>query len=220
MASLDALAAATRGGAKSSHAGTVKSAGKTAKATKTTGKKVAKGKSKDDKSTFKSAVVPQIPLAPGPAPETSEAEVALVRSAIDALRSGGAGKATAVAATISEPAARKLVEWLILRGDPNGIDSKRYLAFIAANPTWPSLALFRRRAEARLWVENVKPAQVLSFFNGSPPQSGMGRLLLARALLAAGRRRRRRARSCVRPGATIRSPPMSRSRCSSAMPSS
>jgi soluble lytic murein transglycosylase len=183
VASLAAQAAATRGGAKSSRAATVKSAGKAAKPT---GKKVATGKSKDDKSTSQKTVVPQIPLAPGPAPEASEADVALVRSAIDALRSGGASKATSVAATISDPAARKLVEWLILRSDHNGADSNRYLAFIAANPSWPNLAMFRRRAEAMLWVENVKPAQALSFFNGSPPQSGMGRLVLARALLAQG----------------------------------
>jgi soluble lytic murein transglycosylase len=182
-ASLAAQAAATRGGAKSSPAGTAKSAGKAAKPT---GKKVATGMSKDDKSTSQKTVVPQIPLAPGPAPATSEADVALVRSAIDALRSGGASKATSVAATISEPAARKLVEWIILRSDHNGADSKRYLAFIAANPSWPNLAMFRRRAEAMLWVENVKPAQTLSFFSGSPPQSGMGRLVLARALLAQG----------------------------------
>jgi soluble lytic murein transglycosylase len=46
--------------------------------------------------------------------------------------------------------------------------------------------MFRSRAEALLWVENVKPAQVLGFFNGSPPQSAKGRLVLARAMLAQG----------------------------------
>jgi soluble lytic murein transglycosylase len=176
-------AAATRGGAKGSPAATAQSAVKTAKAT---GKKVATGKSKDNKSTSQKTAVPQIPLAQGPALQTSDAEIALVKSSIDALRSGGASKATTVAAAISDPAARKLVEWIILRGDHSGADSKRYLAFIAGNPSWPNLAMFRRRAEAMLWVENVKPAQALSFFNGSPPQSGMGRLVLARALLAQG----------------------------------
>src|SRR5205807_5291683 len=43
-----------------------------------------------------------------------------------------------------------------------------------------------KRAEAMLWVENVKPAQAINFFDGSPPQSGMGRLVLARALIAQG----------------------------------
>jgi len=49
---------------------------------------------------------------------------------------------------------------------------------------WPSIGFYRRRAEAMLWNEHPKPAQVLAFFKESPPQSGMGRLVLARALLA------------------------------------
>jgi soluble lytic murein transglycosylase len=191
--------AATRGRTKSSSAPTAKSTGKTEKApenktakapenktAKAPEKKAATSKSKDNKSTVQKTAVPQIPLAPGPTPQTSDAEIALVKSAIDALRGGGAGKATGVAAAISDPAARKLVEWIILRSDGNGVGSKRYLAFIADNPSWPNLAVFRRRAEAMLWVENVRPAQALSFFDGAPPQSGMGRLVLARALLAQG----------------------------------
>ena len=144
------------------------------------------GKSKDKKSAADKPAALAVPLAQGPAPQTPEAEVALVKSAIGALRSGGASKATEVAATISDPVARKLVEWIILRSDHNGANSKRYLAFIAANPGWPNLGMFRRRAEGMLWVENVKPAQALSFFNDSPPQSGVGRLVLARALFAQG----------------------------------
>ena len=113
-----AEAAATRNGAKSSHAATAKAVGKTAKAT---GKKrLAAGKSKDKKSAADKPAALAVPLAQGPAPQTPEAEVALVKSAIGALRSGGASKATEVAATISDPAARKLVEWIILRSDHNG----------------------------------------------------------------------------------------------------
>ena len=164
-------------GSKSSSAAT-KSAGKTAKAS---GKKQSASKSKN-KSDSKSVLA--VPLAPGPVPETPEADMALVKSAIAALRSMNASKATEIQANISDPTARKLVEWLILRNDHNGVQSKRYLAFIEANPNWPNRTMFRRRAEAMLWVENIKPAQALSFFDGSPPQSGMGRLVLARALLA------------------------------------
>jgi soluble lytic murein transglycosylase len=129
---------------------------------------------------------PTVPLAPAPTPETSDADVALVRKAIDSLRDGGADKATRVEATISDPVARKLVEWIILRSDNSGVESTRYAAFIAANPSWPSLAIFRRHAEERLWAEDVKPAQVLRFFDGSPPRSAKGRLVLARALAAQG----------------------------------
>jgi len=159
-----------------------KGAHTTAKAAKSTGKKVA-GKSK---AAPEKSVVPQIALAHGPAPQTSAADIALVKSAIEALRHGGASKAIEVAATISDPVARKLVEWIVLRSDHSGADSKRFLAFIAANPGWPNLGMFRKRAEAMLWVENIKPAQALSFFDRSPPQSGTGLLVLARALIAQG----------------------------------
>jgi soluble lytic murein transglycosylase len=127
-----------------------------------------------------------VPLAQAPTPETSDADVALVRRAIDSLRSSGADNATRIEATISDPVARKLVEWIILRSDNSRAESTRYAAFIAANPSWPSLAFFRRRAEEMLWIEDAKPTQILSFFNGSPPQSAKGRLVLARALLAQG----------------------------------
>jgi len=211
VATLVADAATTRRGAKKPSAQTDKGASaETAKvagkAGKPAGKKVATAKDnekskdsdkskdskkdgkKNSKSVAEKSVVPQIPLAQGPEPQTSEAEIALVKSAIEGLRKGGAGKATEVQYTISDPAARKLVEWIILRSDGNRASSARYLAFIAANPNWPSLGMFRRRAEAMLWVENVKPAQALSFFKDAPPQSGMGRLVLARALIAQGDR--------------------------------
>ena len=175
-------AARTTHGGKGSSAATAKATGKTAKSA---GKKAAARKSKDDKSASKTAV-PQVPLASGPTPQTSEAEIAQVKSAIEALRHGGASKATEAAATISDPVARKLVEWIILRSDHSGGDSKRFLTFIAANPSWPNLTMFRKRAEAMLWNENPKPAQVLSFFKDSPPQSGTGHLVLARALIAEG----------------------------------
>src|SRR5262249_7430481 len=137
-------AARTTHGGKGSSVATAKAAGKTAKST---GKKAAARKSKDDKSASKSAV-PQIPPVSGPTPETSQPEIARVKSAIEALRHGGASKATEVAVTISDPVAHKLVEWIILRSDHSGAVSKRFLAFIAANPGWPSLRLFRKPAHA------------------------------------------------------------------------
>ncbi len=120
-----------------------------------------------------------------PVPEASEADVALVRKAIESVRKGGIESATQIEATISDPAARKLVEWVVLRSN-SGIGSRRYSAFIAANPSWPSATLFRRYAEERLWGEDVKPAQVIAFFKDTPPQAARGRLALARALIAQG----------------------------------
>jgi len=207
-----AESAATQGGSKSPSAATAKLA---AKAAKPAAKKTASAKSKENKSpsgkttaatiplprtrpgssgasarpqgaSTDLAKPPAVPPAQATTPQTSDPDVALVKNAIDSLRSGDADKATRIEATISDPVARKLVEWIILRSDGNGAGSARYTAFIAANPSWPSLAMFRRRAEALLWAENPKPSQVLSFFNGSSPQTAKGRLVLARALLAQG----------------------------------
>jgi soluble lytic murein transglycosylase len=176
---------ATQDGSKGLPAATAKA---WAKAAKSTGKKTAEAKS-TSKSTHKSRKTESTDKSAekrSPRPQTSDPDVALVGSAIDSLRSGGADKATRVEATISDPVARKLVEWIILRGDSSRADSTRYAAFIAANQSWPCLAALRRHAEARLWAENAKPTQVLGFFNGSPPLTAKGRLALARALLAQG----------------------------------
>ena len=40
----------------------------------------------------------------------------------------------------------------------------RYAAFLKNNPDWPSNALLRRRAEARLWQEKADAATVRAFF--------------------------------------------------------
>jgi soluble lytic murein transglycosylase len=192
-----APAAAAQGETENPLAAMAKAAGKkgTKSSAKPAGKKAA-ARSKEKQSASRKTApasgardareLPTEPPAQALIPETPDADVALVRSAIDSLRRGGADKATQVAATISDPVARKLVEWIILRSSSSLASSTRYTAFIAANPSWPSLAMLRRYAEAMLWVENAKPAKVVDFFNGSPPQSAKGRLVLARALLAQG----------------------------------
>src|SRR5262249_13419545 len=162
-AGLAGEAAAKHSRGKSAHADkSDKSEGKTGKhaGKKTAGKSRDKhDKDNDKKSASDKSTVPQIPLAEGPPPQTADADIARVKQAIEGLRRNGASKATGIQAGMSDPVARKLVEWLILRSDHNGADSTRYRAFIAANPNWPRPALFRRRTEAMLWVENVKPAQ-------------------------------------------------------------
>jgi soluble lytic murein transglycosylase len=133
-------------------------------------------------------ILPPPPTAlpePASVSKTSDPDVALVRNAIDKLRANP-DMATQIGAPVSDPVARKLVEWIILRSAHNGAGSARYAAFITTNPSWPSLAFFRRRAETKLSIEDVEPPQVLSFFNGSPPESAPGHLVLARALLAQG----------------------------------
>ena len=159
-----------------------------AKASRKSKKTAHKSTKKKQTDTEEAATSPQEKsseaAAPASLPDVSAADIALVHKAIDSLRRSPES-ATQTEASISDPAARKLVEWLILRS-PNRFRSSRYLAFIAANPGWPSLSAFRRYAEEMLWVEDVKPGEVLRFFKNSPPQTARGRLTLARALYAQG----------------------------------
>ena len=96
--------------------------------------------------------------------------------------------ATEVEAAISDPVARKLAEWIILRSDDNGASVERYRAFIAANPSWPSQTFLRRRLEAALWDDHRDDATVLAWFENESPLSAKGKLSLAHALIARGDR--------------------------------
>jgi soluble lytic murein transglycosylase len=114
-------------------------------------------------------------------------DLALVKDAIDLARKAKTDDATATRNKIADPAARKLVEWFILRHSETTANFNRYAAFIAANPDWPSAALLRRRAEARLWQERSDAATVRGFI-GDQPASAKGKFALARVLLAEGDR--------------------------------
>src|SRR5205085_4519980 len=90
-------------------------------------------------------------------------------------------------ATITDPAAKTLVEWMVLRRGSAEVSFNRYIAFINNNPDWPSIPLLRGRAEARLWQQRRDAATVRDFV-GSEPVGVYGQLALARVLLAAGDR--------------------------------
>lgn len=162
-------------------------------------KKESKKDSKTDKKSAKSKIAPprgkataataapDVPSAPAPS-GVSAGDVAATKQAIEHARAGRASQATGIQPSIQDPIARKLVEWAILRSDNNGASSPRYLAFISANPNWPSVGLMRRRAESMMWTEQPAPQTVRSYFAKYPPLTAKGRFTLARAMLAQGDR--------------------------------
>src|SRR5262249_8747810 len=120
-------------------------------------------------------------------PSVSKSDLSAVKEAIELVRRGKTQEASGVQRRIEDPLARKLTEWAILRGDDNNADFSRYRNFIAANSSWPSLIMFRKRAEAMLLQEHADLATVRAF-TGDRPISGKGRFALGRALLARGDR--------------------------------
>ena len=125
-------------------------------------------------------------LAMATSSATSPLDLAAVKQAVDLVGRSRSDEAANLEGTISDPLARKLVEWLVLRSDDNSADFSRYAAFITANASWPSIVTLRRRAEAVLWQERDDPSIVLGFFKTEPPRTAKGRFALARALLSQG----------------------------------
>src|SRR5664280_414193 len=125
---------------------------------------------------------------PAPVATVAPDDIAAVKRVIEATRKGKEADADAVQKSISDPAARKLAEWVILRSDNTKPSFERYAAFVSANPNWPHAPLFRRRAENALWNDGVSDAAVLAFFTNHKPRTAKGRYMLARTLLAKGDR--------------------------------
>ncbi|WP_454646946.1 transglycosylase SLT domain-containing protein [Bradyrhizobium liaoningense] len=131
---------------------------------------------------------PVIPAAVAATSSTSQADKDTLESVIELVRKRKAGDATDAAAGISDPVARKLAEWIILRSEDNGATVERYRAFISANPTWPSQTFLRRRLEAAMWDDRRDDSVAWSWFENESPISAKGRFTLAKAMLARGDR--------------------------------
>lgn len=119
---------------------------------------------------------------------TSQSDKDALENVIELVRKRKSGDATQAQATISDPVARKLAEWLILRSDDNGASVERYRTFISANPSWPSQTFLRRRLEAALWDDKRDDAAVWSWFENESPVSAKGKFALARAMIGRGDR--------------------------------
>jgi soluble lytic murein transglycosylase len=146
-------------------------------------------------ATRQHAALPPAPARKPPAPaavaatsSTPQADVDALENVIDLVRKHKPSDATEAEAAISDPVARKLAEWIILRSEDNGASVERYRAFIAANPGWPSQTFLRRRGEAALWDDHRDDATVWAWFENDSPLSAKGRFSLARAMIARGDR--------------------------------
>jgi soluble lytic murein transglycosylase len=141
------------------------------------------------RATFKPMARPVSgPFAIAPTTATSAADIALVKQVIEATRKGNEVVSDVALKSITDPVARKLAEWVILKSDNTKSSFQRFANFIAANPSWPHSPLFRRRAENALWNDKLDDGTVRAFFANRQPTTAKGRYVLARALLALGDR--------------------------------
>lgn len=131
---------------------------------------------------------PVTPAAVAATSSTPQADKDTLETVIELVRKRKSGDATNYAASISDPVARKLAEWIILRSEDNGASVERYRAFLSANPSWPSQTFLRRRLEAAMWDDRRDDSVAWSWFENESPVSAKGRFTLAKAMLARGDR--------------------------------
>lgn len=113
--------------------------------------------------------------------------------AVDAALQGKPDAASELARQSGDPAAVKLVEWLNVTENWKAVGYDRIVAFIDANPGWPSQQLLNQRAEWLLFTGKPAAEAVLRHFANRSPVSAEGRIALARALTAKGDTKRARA---------------------------
>jgi soluble lytic murein transglycosylase len=114
-------------------------------------------------------------------------DLKIVKQALQLIGRDKLVEATELEKSTADPLARKLLEWALLRRAEGEASFQRYSAFISTNPTWPSIPLFRKRAEIMLWKERAGAAAARAFLDRQPASS-IGKLVLARLRMSEGDR--------------------------------
>lgn len=112
----------------------------------------------------------------------SDDDKAKLKEAIKSI--SDTAKVKELQAAMSDPLARKLVEWLRLRGgDGHAAD---YLKFLAENPQWPSREALQQRMEETLFEEGGDTELIATYFKDGAARSPAGMAVLASVHLAHG----------------------------------
>ena len=114
-------------------------------------------------------------------PVPAEAMTAL-REAMAAAAGGKVTEARALRDKVTDPAARKLVDWYLFRGGYGSAGEVR--AFLDANPDWPDRNLLTQRSEEALFNSQASARDVKAFFGNGQPRTAVGYAALATAYRA------------------------------------
>jgi soluble lytic murein transglycosylase len=123
-------------------------------------------------------------IAPLSSYSLSAGDAESLRDAVKALSGGGddIDKANALKAQISDPVARKLVDWVRLR---KGLGTPaEYRDFLDQNPAWADRTTLTQKLEEALFVQGGSSSEIKGYFSAREPVSGVGLAALASAHLA------------------------------------
>ncbi|SFK58077.1 soluble lytic murein transglycosylase [Mesorhizobium albiziae] len=134
------------------------------------------------------------PELPGDRQPVKSADIAALKSGLDALTAKDLGRARAVRDAL--PAAsldHHILAWAIALQGGNDISSGEIAAAAEALPGWPGMAALRRNSEKALLRENPAAKTVVQAFGATKPQTAEGMTILARSLVVLGQPERARA---------------------------
>ncbi|MGQ3040924.1 MAG: transglycosylase SLT domain-containing protein [Brevundimonas sp.] len=117
----------------------------------------------------------------------SAQDTALFRQGLASARARDISGTRATMAQISDPAARRLVEWALLDTSAGQMSASEVVAAVQSFRGWPRDPGRRQAAERLLGNGYIGPDAVIAFFDTAPPQTGQGALALADALDQRGR---------------------------------
>lgn len=137
----------------------------------------------DDPATAKPG-----PLIDKPEPPAFTFDFTGMPEAVAAYRKGDLAAGDAAARRVKSETARVALEWAALRLQPRPAGFNRIEKFLDAHPQWPAASWLKMRAEQALYVDKISAERAGKWFAKHKAVSPTGRLVQARALLAAGRK--------------------------------
>ncbi len=105
-----------------------------------------------------------------------------LKSALDHARNGNIAAARAARGQLSDPVARAVADWGIMRRGAEQLSFEDHVAFLKTYPSFPASAPIRKRAEGLLLENDHDASQVKAFFAGREPSTAKGKIALATAL--------------------------------------
>ncbi|MBX9615112.1 MAG: lytic transglycosylase domain-containing protein [Caulobacteraceae bacterium] len=132
--------------------------------------------------------IPYVATAATPQPRVlSEADTALFRQGLAAARARDVTGARNAASAISDPTARKLVEWALIDTSAEQLSWTELSQDVQTLRAWPRAESRVSAAEQALDRAAMGPDAALAFFSATPPVTVEGAMALAEALDQRGR---------------------------------
>lgn len=123
--------------------------------------------------------------APVGADMPTDDDIAVAKSAIDAIEAENWGKAQTFTSRIKDPLALKLVRWLTYAGQKSGATFHQISSFMSQSQGWPKLKLLQQRAEEAI-DDKIPDGELISWFKKNPPVSIDGQVRSGAALFNSG----------------------------------